>query len=62
MNLINVSLEQTEEKYLLKNEDITIEIPSKIGKLIQSRSQDNKIVLGIRPEDIKIDHSGGYWE
>jgi ABC-type sugar transport system ATPase subunit len=59
MNFIDVSLEQAEEKFLLKNEDITIEIPSKIGKLIQSRSQDNEIVLGIRPEDIKIDHEKG---
>jgi len=59
MNLIDVSLEQAEEKLLLKNEDITIEIPSKIGKLIKSRSQDNKIVLGIRPEDITIDHKKG---
>ncbi|HCL91052.1 MAG TPA: hypothetical protein DHW70_07000 [Candidatus Atribacteria bacterium] len=59
MNLIDVSLEQEEEKLLLKNEDITIEVPSKIGKLIQSRSQDNEIVLGIRPEDITIDHKRG---
>jgi ABC-type sugar transport system ATPase subunit len=59
MNLIDVSLEQAEEKFFLKNEDITIEIPSKISKLIQSRSQDDKIVLGIRPEDIKIEHKKG---
>ncbi len=59
MNLIDVSLEQEEGKLLLKNEDITIEIPSKISKLIQSRSQDNKIVLGIRPENITIDHKRG---
>ena len=59
MNFIDVSLEQSEEQFLLKNEDVTIEIPSKIGKLIQSHSQDNEIVLGIRPEDIKIDHKEG---
>ncbi|PKP61513.1 sugar ABC transporter ATP-binding protein [Candidatus Atribacteria bacterium HGW-Atribacteria-1] len=59
MNFIDVFLEQAEEKLLLKSEDITIEIPSKIGKLIQSRSRDNEIVLGIRPEDIKIDHKKG---
>ena len=59
MNFIDVSLEQAEEKFFLKNEDITIEISSKIGKLIQSRSQDDEIVLGIRPEDIKIDHEKG---
>jgi len=59
MNFIDVSLEQAEEQFLLKNVDITIEIPSKIGKLIQSRSQNNEIVLGIRPEDIKIDHKKG---
>ncbi|GAF70546.1 unnamed protein product, partial [marine sediment metagenome] len=29
------------------------------GKLIQSRSQNNEIVLGIRPEDIKINHKNG---
>ncbi|MHC2995088.1 MAG: ABC transporter ATP-binding protein [Candidatus Atribacteria bacterium] len=59
MSFINVFPEKAGEKFLLKNEDITIEIPSKIGKLIQSRSQDNEIVLGIRPEDIKIDHKKG---
>ncbi len=59
MSFIDVFLEQAGEKFLLKNEDITIEIPSKIGKLIQSRSRDNEIVLGIRPEDIKIDHKKG---
>jgi ABC-type sugar transport system ATPase subunit len=59
MNFIDVFPEQVEEKFLLKNEDITIEIPSKIGKLIQYRSRDNGIVLGIRPEDIKIDHKKG---
>lgn len=59
MNLIDVFLEQAEEQFLLKNEYITVDIPSKIGKLIQSRSQDNEIVLGIRPEDIKIDHKKG---
>ncbi|HAJ33212.1 MAG TPA: sugar ABC transporter ATP-binding protein [Candidatus Atribacteria bacterium] len=59
MNIIDVFLEQSGEKYFLKNKDITIEIPLKISKLIQSRSQDNKIVLGIRPEDIKIDYKKG---
>ena len=59
MNFIDVFLEQVEEKLLLKSEDITIEIPSKIGKLIQSRSLDDKIVLGIRPENIKIDQKKG---
>ncbi len=59
MNLIDVFLEQAEEKFLLKNEDITIEIPSKIGKLIKSHSQHNEVVLGIRPEDIKIEHKKG---
>jgi len=59
MNFIDVFPEQAEEKLLLKSEDITIEIPSNIGKLIQSRSQNNEIVLGIRPEDIKIDHKNG---
>ncbi|MBA7551163.1 hypothetical protein ES705_43699 [subsurface metagenome] len=59
MNFIDVSLEQSEEQFLLKNVDITIEIPPDIGKLLQSRSQDNEIVLGIRPEDIKIDHKKG---
>lgn len=59
MNLIDVFMEQVEEKFLLKNENIIIEVPSKIGKLIQARSQDKEIVLGIRPEDIKIDHKEG---
>ncbi|MBA7570577.1 hypothetical protein ES708_12330 [subsurface metagenome] len=59
MNFIDVSLKQSEEQFLLKNEDIAIEIPSKISKLIQSRSQNDEIVLGIRPEDIKIDHKNG---
>lgn len=59
MNFIDVFPEQAEGKFLLKNVDITIEVPSKIGKLIQSRSQNNEIVLGIRPEDIKIDHKNG---
>jgi len=59
MNFIDVSLEQTEEKYFLKNRDIIFEIPSKTGKLISSRFRDNKIVLGIRPEDITIDHKRG---
>jgi ABC-type sugar transport system ATPase subunit len=59
MNFIDVSLKQSEEQFLLKNEDIAIEIPAKISKLIQSRSQDDEVVLGIRPEDIKIDHKNG---
>jgi len=59
MNFIDVFLEQLEGQFLLKNEDITFEIPSKIGKLIQSCSQANEVVLGIRPEDIKIDHKKG---
>jgi multiple sugar transport system ATP-binding protein len=59
MNFIDVFPEQAEEQFLLKNKDVTIEIPSKIGKLIQSHSQDNEIVLGIRPEDISIDHKKG---
>ena len=59
MNFIDVSLQQLEEQFLLKNVDITIEISSKIGKFIQSHSRNNEIVLGIRPEDIKIDHKKG---
>jgi len=59
MNFIDVFPEQTEKKFFLKNEDIAIEIPSKIAKIIHSRSQNNEIVLGIRPEDIKIDHEKG---
>ena len=59
MNFIDVFLEQSDEKYFLKNKDITIEIPLKVSKIIQSRSRDNEIVLGIRPEDIEIDHKKG---
>ena len=59
MNFIDVFLEQSEEQFLLKNEYITIEIPSKTGKLIPPHFRDNKIVLGIRPEDITIDHKRG---
>jgi len=59
MNFIDVFLEQAQEKFLLKNEDITIKIPSKIGKIIKSCTQDNQMVLGVRPEDVKIDHEEG---
>jgi len=59
MNFIDVFLEQAQEKFLLKNEDITIKISSKIGKIIKSCTQDNQMVLGVRPEDVKIDHEEG---
>ena len=59
MNFIDVFPEQSGEKYFLKNKDITIEIPLKVSKIIQSHSQDNEIILGIRPEDIEIDHKKG---
>jgi ABC-type sugar transport system ATPase subunit len=59
MNFIDVFLEQAEEKLLLKSEDIIIEIPPNIAKFIQHHSQNNEMVLGIRPEDIKIDHKEG---
>jgi len=59
MNFIDVFLEQSGEKYFLKNKDINIEITLRIVRLILSRAQDNQIVLGIRPEDIEIYHKKG---
>jgi len=59
INIIDVSLELSSEKYFLKNKEITMEISPKIGSLIKSHSQNNEMSLGIRPEDIRIDHKKG---
>lgn len=59
MNFIDVFLEQLNGNYFLKNKNLSIKISSQIAKLIQSRTQDRKVVLGIRPEDIEINQKEG---
>ncbi len=60
MNSFEVAFEQSDGKYFLKNQDITLEIPSDIGTMIQKRSQGNEIIFNIRPEDIVIHQQEGY--
>lgn len=53
-NFIDVSLERSNGRTILKNSDLQIELPKEIGSMAEDNSTGSDLVLGIRPEHIII--------
>jgi ABC-type sugar transport system ATPase subunit len=58
MNLIEVSLKSLEDKFFVQNKDLQIELPSEVAQKAKNSTSD-KMVIGIRPEDIVLDQKKG---
>ncbi len=54
MNLINVSLVESEGEYYLVSSAFKYKLRKDLGELVRSRSTSSELVLGIRPEDVEI--------
>ena len=54
MNLINCEYVRKGEKNFIKFKDVEIAISDQLAKLISDRSETNEIILGIRPEHVRL--------
>ncbi|MEA3485157.1 MAG: ABC transporter ATP-binding protein [Candidatus Aerophobetes bacterium] len=54
INFIDVSLERSNGKFILKNESLEIELSRGIGSKVESNFMGSEIVFGIRPEHMAI--------
>ncbi len=59
INFINVSLEKSNGRFLLKSRDLEIELPKEIGSKAENNSTSSEVVIGIRPEHISINEKEG---
>jgi len=59
INFINVSLQKSDGRFLLKNRDLQIELAKEIGSKAENNSTSSEILLGIRPEHITINKKEG---
>ncbi len=59
INFIDVSLEKSDGRFLLKSRDLEIELPKEIGSKAENNSTSSGVVLGIRPEHILINEKEG---
>jgi ABC-type sugar transport system ATPase subunit len=59
INLISVSLQKSDGRFLLKNRDLQIELAKEIGSKAENNSTSSEILLGIRPEHITINKKEG---
>jgi len=55
MNLIEVSYRRRDGVHLLEGEGFTLRISEEIARKIEENSPTGKLILGIRPEDIKLE-------
>lgn len=53
-NFIDVSLERSNGKFILRNESLELKLPREIVSKVESNSTSSEIVLGIRPEHITL--------
>ena len=58
-NFIDVSLEKSDSRFLLKSRDLEIELPKETGSRAENNSTSSKVILGIRPEHIRINEEKG---
>jgi len=54
MNFIECSLIQKDDKYMLEHQSFRIELPKEMGEIIMKRASSSELILGVRPEDLKI--------
>jgi ABC-type sugar transport system ATPase subunit len=54
INLIDVSLQRSNGKFVLKNESLEIELPREVGFKAKNNFIGSQLVLGIRPEHITL--------
>lgn len=59
INLISVSLQKSDGRFLLKNRDLQIKLAKEIGSKAENNSTSSEILLGIRPEHITINKKEG---
>ena len=59
INLISVSLQKSDGRFLLKNRDLQIKLAKEIGSKAENNSTGSGILLGIRPEHITINEKEG---
>ncbi|TKJ46037.1 sugar ABC transporter ATP-binding protein [Candidatus Aerophobetes bacterium Ae_b3b] len=59
INFINVSLEKSDGRFLLKSRDLEIPLPKELGSKAGNNSTSSEVVLGIRPEHILINEKEG---
>lgn len=59
INFINVSLEKSDGRFLLKSRDFEIPLPKELGSKAGNNSTSSEVVLGIRPEHITINEKEG---
>jgi len=59
INFINVSLDKSNGRFLLKSRDLEIPLPKELGSKAENNSTSSEVVLGIRPEHIMINEKEG---
>ncbi len=59
INFINVSLEKSDGEFLLKSRDLQIPLTKELGSKAENNSTSSEVVLGIRPEHIRINEKKG---
>ncbi|MFQ6066904.1 MAG: ABC transporter ATP-binding protein, partial [bacterium] len=59
INFIDVSLEKSNSRFLLKSKDLQIPFPKELGSKAENNSTSSEVVLGIRPEHIMINEKEG---
>ena len=58
MNLIDADVVRVEGKFWLKTKDFEFALPERIAYRPEKNLQDSEVILGIRPEDIRIGSRG----
>ena len=54
MNFIDATISERDGKYVLDAGEFVYEIDNELGKTIKERATSSEVILGIRPEDMKI--------
>jgi multiple sugar transport system ATP-binding protein len=54
MNFLEAKIAQFNDKYILEGETFKLEIPTVLGKAIVESISDPEVIVGFRPEEIKI--------
>jgi len=59
MNFISATFSQEEEGYTLRTGDFVFPLPGEKGRLAEENGAPSQVIMGIRPEDVRLVSEGG---
>jgi multiple sugar transport system ATP-binding protein len=59
INFVRCSVEGSREAVILNAGDFRLRLPARLGRMVSKSATGSEVILGVRPEDVKVGDGGG---